>query len=385
MKIDTNVSNRDRLTRSAFWVSTAFYGLVAFEFFYMVSPFATYFYAVYGPGLGAIGDSPTAHWLISFFLPHIVAQTSSFFVDSHNIVGALLMMAGLSGFVIGAYQIYSNKLRKGGAVEGGIYRWIRHPQYLALMMASLGMLLLWPRFLVLFGFITVLFIYTLLARVEERLCLRQFSGYAEYVKRTGMFLPRMFETPVRSLPIPSSTFLRILMWAFLYLAAMVLAAGVGIAVKSHAINNLYAYYTKNAAYISVGQLQSREIEEIAMIANADPRIKAALEKIEGESPRFINYVLPTRFYISEIPMHLPAGVRTGHIFPHDHDVNAYKVIFTLAQFGTSDAPESVHIVEKALNKTPIIEAWVDRQSARVVRVHAAPVRPFYNNMPVPLF
>jgi hypothetical protein len=38
-------------TRSAFWASAAFYGLIAFEFFYMFSPFAVYLYGVYGPGL----------------------------------------------------------------------------------------------------------------------------------------------------------------------------------------------------------------------------------------------------------------------------------------------------------------------------------------------
>ena len=37
--------------RGALWASMGFYVLIAFEFFYMASPFAAYLYAVYGPGL----------------------------------------------------------------------------------------------------------------------------------------------------------------------------------------------------------------------------------------------------------------------------------------------------------------------------------------------
>ncbi|MCC5906853.1 MAG: hypothetical protein JJU13_11630 [Balneolaceae bacterium] len=69
-----------------------------------------------------------------------------------------------------AVRIYWNKLKKRGAVTDGIYRHIRHPQYLALMIASFGMVLIWPRYLVLFGFITVCFAYYFLARMEEKIC-----------------------------------------------------------------------------------------------------------------------------------------------------------------------------------------------------------------------
>ncbi len=157
-------NNGNTLTKGASWASTVFYAFVAFEFFYMASPFAVYFYSVYGPGLDLLDDSGTSSWLISFFLPHIVAQTTSPLVDADKIVGAILTVAGICAFVIGAYQIYANKLRKGEEIQGGIYRLIRHPQYLALIVASFGMMLIWPRFLVLFGFVTVSFVYFLLAR-----------------------------------------------------------------------------------------------------------------------------------------------------------------------------------------------------------------------------
>lgn len=51
MTTETETGNGTLQARRALWASSVFYVLIAFEFFYMASPFAAYFYAVYGPGL----------------------------------------------------------------------------------------------------------------------------------------------------------------------------------------------------------------------------------------------------------------------------------------------------------------------------------------------
>ena len=63
-------------TKRTFWAVALFYMLIAFEFFYMASPFAFYFYSVYGPALNFIDENPALSWLVGVFLPHY-AQTSS--------------------------------------------------------------------------------------------------------------------------------------------------------------------------------------------------------------------------------------------------------------------------------------------------------------------
>ena len=65
-------------TRRTFWTAAAFYALIAFEFFYMASPFAAYFYSVYRPSLNLLGDVPLLSGLTGFFLPHIVSGLSLF-------------------------------------------------------------------------------------------------------------------------------------------------------------------------------------------------------------------------------------------------------------------------------------------------------------------
>jgi hypothetical protein len=95
------------VARGAFWASAGFYGLVALEFFYMVSPFAAYVYGVYGPGLDGLIRAEQTSWLVGFFLPHIVRETQSPLVTWHEPAGVVLLVVGLGGFIAGAVQIYA--------------------------------------------------------------------------------------------------------------------------------------------------------------------------------------------------------------------------------------------------------------------------------------
>ncbi len=187
--MNSNFTCNNRLTWSAFWLSVVFYALIAFEFLYMVTPFAVYIYSVYGPGLDLLNVSESTSWLIGFFMPHIARETRSLIITWHEPIGFVLLLCGLAGFIVGAAQIYRSKLSGRGAVVGGLYRTIRHPQYLALMVAGFGMLIIWPRYLLVFGFVTVCFVYYLLARMEECICLEKFPGYDAYVAATGCFFP----------------------------------------------------------------------------------------------------------------------------------------------------------------------------------------------------
>ena len=150
---------------------------------------------MYAPGLNWLNNNPLLAWLSSFFLPHIVVETASPLVNLHNIVGGVLAAGGLLAFCVGASQVYYHKLARKGAVTGGIYNFIRHPQYAALIVSGFGMLLLWPRHMALIMFVAMLFVYYFLARVEERECEEKFGpSYMDYKNKTHMFLP--FRAPL---------------------------------------------------------------------------------------------------------------------------------------------------------------------------------------------
>lgn len=382
-------SESSRPHKRALTAALAFYALVAFEFFYMASPFAAYFYGVYGPGLEALSHYPALNWTITFFLPHIVAETQSVAVNWHNAAGAVLMVLGLSAFIHAAWQIYKSKLTTPQAIATGLYRYVRHPQYLGLMIAGFGMVLIWPRFLVLIAFVVMAFIYGLLASIEEAICQQSYAGYAAYRDRTGMFLPRYLEAPLRAMPRPRSRLARGLTWSTAFVIILATALAGAVAVKRHTISAIQGIFTDEAAFVSIGRLPDERLLRIIDIANADERVQVALAGLRTKrgsvTPRVLAYVLPTGFYVSEVPMHLPTGVRTGHTWPKDHDPRLYKVVLTEAVLPATSNARGREIVAEAYNKQPIIEAHIDLQHGRVTAIHAPPKNAFYSGLPVPVF
>ncbi len=377
-------SHKSSLTRGAFWASAAFYGLIALEFFYMFSPFAAYLYGVYGPGLNLLAKSETTSWLIAFFMPHIACETQSFLITWHEVIGMIFFTGGLLAFVAGAGQIYWSKLKQKGAVFGGIYRYIRHPQYLALMVSGFGMVLIWPRYLVLFGFITVCFAYYFLARLEEKICREKFPGYDSYINETGMFLPRSFERIFYMAPRPERTFPKIICAFALYMLLLILSFTGARAIHAYTVNTLYTYSNSNEIFLSVGQFGEHEFYELNQIARSDPDVTAHLARYSEPGYRFINYVMPADLLISEVPMYIPEGRVPSHQSPGRQDQTRYKIIYTLADFGPGAATSDLEILRRAINKTPVLEVWIDRTSQKVEQILDPPARDFYDGMPVPV-
>jgi protein-S-isoprenylcysteine O-methyltransferase Ste14 len=110
----------------------------------MASPFAIYFFGVYGPGLDWHEESSVTSWTIHFFLPHLLEASKSNVIVVFETSGIILFFAGIRGLALGAFQIYRGKLLENKPAIKGVYHNIRHPQYLALIIASIGMLFVWP-------------------------------------------------------------------------------------------------------------------------------------------------------------------------------------------------------------------------------------------------
>ena len=159
------------------------YLFITLEMLFMVTPFALYYYSVYSPLLAGPFGLPATAWLPAFFLPHLSTEI----LPS---IGGLIFLLGLVGFVLCAVQLYYAKFRRRGVVQSGFYKRIRHPQYLFLALAGLGLLIVWPRFILLIVYINMLWFYYLLATSEERgMESRYGEAYREQKRRTWMFLP----------------------------------------------------------------------------------------------------------------------------------------------------------------------------------------------------
>jgi protein-S-isoprenylcysteine O-methyltransferase Ste14 len=390
-------SEANTTEKGAFAAALVFYCLVAFEFFYMATPFAVYFYSVYGPGLDLIADFGALNWLLRFFMPHIARETSSVLINYHEYFGLVLFLGGIAAFLIGAAQIYLNKLRKiRGEVVKGLYKFIRHPQYLALMVSGFGMVIVWPRYLVLIAFVTLAFVYAILARTEEGICLRKFPGYQAYHDQTGMFLPRWLETPFRSFPQPNRRWLSIAIWLLAYAAALASAVALAFATNVYAVHSLYGLFEKDVAIISVSVIPEAKLRSITGLAMQDNEVKRLLAEAAqstGGPQRIIGYVLPKDAYVSEIPMVLPPNASFGHLRTSNAPTSQYKIILTQAIFANGTDANGRDIVSTAINKRAIVEVHIDlasdhmkgQMSGQIAQRLRPPELAFYKGMPVPLY
>ena len=366
------------VTKKALWGVVAFYLLIAFEIAYMAGPFAVYFYGVYNPILNFFNNVPVLSGLNTFFFPHIARETTSAFLAVHEIIGVILAVAGFGAFLIGACQIYYSKFARKGAVTGGIYNHIRHPQYLSFAVCGFGLLLMWPRVINLLMFVTMLFVYYLLAKAEEQECAGKFGqSYVDYKNRTHMFVP--FGLP--KLPsLPASRGKGAVALVCLYLCAMTVTFFAAKGMTGYFIDSLYAVYTEDSATLSVAAIEDDKLEQIIAVAAANEEVAAVLAN--PENARYINYVLPTEWFSAEVPMNGVEYTR-GHSSAAGYDNTQYKVIFTAVEVRGDEKGKD--ILTGVSEREPLCEVWVDLNTRTVTQVLEIPEDYKYKGIPVAVY
>jgi len=171
---------KETLTILAGRSSIIVFFIIAFEVMIMISPFAFFFYSVFNPIFKWLDQYVATRWLTSFFLPHMILPPN-LFLKTIRILGSILFIIGSLSFIVCALQVYLGKLMKWGIASKGLYKYIRHPQYLALGLWGIGMSILWPRFIVLASLSLMFILYYFLAKDEER---RMLNRYGEsYTRR----------------------------------------------------------------------------------------------------------------------------------------------------------------------------------------------------------
>lgn len=104
------------------------------------------------------------------------------------ILGTWITLAGIFLVIMGWRKIH----QATGLVTDGIYKYVRHPQYVGLYFIMLGWLLHWPTLLTLVLFPLLIGVYYWLALREEKDVEKAFGAeYEEYKTRTPRFFPRL--------------------------------------------------------------------------------------------------------------------------------------------------------------------------------------------------
>ena len=264
--------------------SIVLYFVIAFEVLIMISPFAGFFYSAFNPVLLKLAAQPSTRWLSAFYLPHMIQPQDGFLAGraGHGIGPVRLRHGRLSG--LRRADLY-RQVHEKGAVLGGLYAHVRHPQYLALGIAGLGLSILWPRFLTIVLWLIMTIVYYFLAKDEERRMLNAHEAtYRSYMNKTGMFLPLSLER----LLLPSSPLKK----AALMAGFAVVVLGGAFLLRAYTISTLTMWNgTANVAAIAILPEDGFKMEHRMADILALPRVKERLQN----GKQYLAYFLPQNY------------------------------------------------------------------------------------------
>lgn len=396
----------ERLTAGS---AIIFYLLIALEVILMVTPFSVYFYSLYAPVLNGLEGSPKTAWLTAFFLPHI-SYSGDFLLATLAYVGPVLIAIGLGIFFLCAFQVYSAKLLKKGVVKRGLYSYVRHPQYLGFSIAGLGLLLYWPRFFILIAFITMLFIYYLLARNEQWRMERKYGdSYRSYMERIpGMFLPYNLGGKVFAW-ITRGTERKGLALALLYLAGLGSGIGSALALREYTKAQVPIFLDRGLMAISTSPISRDDLGRIMEATLRSGAVQPVLNRFHREGHTIVAYIFPREYMMQHIIADV--GEHEAHhgkeeksvlwsTISHLAEMFALKpmrqlkegqassdktVIFTEAKTPSGkDVPVAGALNAGAL-RYPLFLAEVDAGKGEVLLTMELPKRHAWGNIPVPAF
>lgn len=272
-------------------------------------------------------------------LPHFSTNTS--FLGGFLIaISWPLIFIGLVMFIWGFVQIYYAKFTGKGEVTTGLYQYIRHPQYTALAIVGLGTTLFWSRFLVLIAFITMMYLYIILARSEEQRCLKQFGeGYARYLERTGRFLPRSWTSKLPDWNVRGPAL------AGLYVATLIVVLPVAWWFKLHVLAQMNVLVEDNITAIAIAPMEKSR--QVTVLDQARELIPASKEVLV--------YIVPGSWNIPELGIQgkrgytQSSGAELAHPTMHgnlpDYEGTAFYVLVTEPVHRTPRMKALEHVVE----------------------------------------
>ena len=379
------------------------YFVICFEILIMISPFAGFFYSAFNPVLLGLAKYPATKWLSSFFFTHMVVPPNRP-LKVVRVMGSVLFLLGIAMFFVCAIQVYSHKFLKRGAVLKGLYRWIRHPQYLGLSIAGLGLAILWPRFIVVVLWLVMILVYYILSRDEERRMLGQHSEtYSGYMEGTGMFLPRGLERSIAFSAVAGKVALFVLI--------SVGAIGGAFVLRAYTVRHLPLWTGSNVTALAVlpedEQMMQRRMPEILNVEQVRSRL--------NRSESYVVYFLPTNYVMQGLiadtggdwqlyKRHHSIGRFADWVFhPFSHLGGAHHSVFEPADHsGHSMATGSVRrlIFLKVSNvvvaeptdvfavnavRTPDFMVDLDVHSLDVLDLKNLPVETAWGRVPTPAF
>ncbi len=401
------------------WISTIFLSfIVAFEIVIMISPFAFFFYAAFNPFLLALNQSSLTRWLTAFFLPHMVAPPNEV-LTVIRILGSIFFVVGMLIFFICAAQIYMGKLFKKGVATKGLYTIIRHPQYLGLGFAALGLAIMWPRLLTLTLFGIMLFLYYLLAKDEERRMTNRFGeSYVSYMNRTGMFFPRFREKASKP-GLRSQEHLGFGKATVIFAVLLIVVVGGGFILRAYTVHHLPLKQVDGVDVIAITKEDLIAAERLLPSVLENPAVASKLQPLKkSKNRRLLAYFIPIDYVMQGMiadtggkwklfEQHKTIGMITDFIFRpfghltgghmghgamgthnvsmHDSPAMKRRIIFIEVSASNDELTSSFDDFDINILRRPLFFVDVHLHTGEILQVKDTPAGSGWGTVPTPMF
>ncbi len=410
--------DNNRCSRAAATSAIFLSFIVALEIVIMISPFAFFFYTVFNPFLQALNQSPMTRWLTAFFLPHMIAPPDELLIVI-RILGSVFFVGGTLLFLICAIQVYLGKLLGKGVATGGLYRIIRHPQYLGLGLAALGLVIMWPRFLNLFLFAVMLFLYYLLAKNEEHRMIRRFGkSYISYMDRTGMFLPSFFRKGWAMRP-QSQKPMGIGRAVVIFLVLLVAIVGSGFVLRAYTVRHLPLEQINGIDVIVINKDDLIMAKQLIPLALEDSVLASNLRSIsQDRDHRIMAYFIPADYVMQGMiantgeewklfeqhktmrmildftfrPFAHLTGDHDHHGLMQHHGMGMHassamrrRIIFIAISANHGELKSPFDDFDINIKRTPLFFADVNLHTKEILRVQQTPTGSGWGTVPTPMF
>jgi protein-S-isoprenylcysteine O-methyltransferase Ste14 len=417
---EQNNSDNKRISRITANSAIVLSFIVAFEIVIMISPFAFFFYAAFNPFLLALNQSGITRWLTAFFLPHMVLPPNGMLIVIRAL-GSVFFVAGMLVFLVCAVQVYLGKLFKKGTATKGLYVFIRHPQYIGLAFAALGLAIIWPRFLTLFLLAVMLFLYYVLAKDEERRMMNRFGeSYTAYMNRTGMFVPRSVEKIfIKNLSLQRAPSVGKV--GLIFLGLMIVIIGSGFILRAYTVRHLPLVQIENVDVITITSEDSATVRELLPAVFGDSVVASKLKLFEKTyNHRVLAYFIPIDYGMQgmiantgeqwklfeqhktigifvENLLHPFAHLTSGHAYHMDmanmkHGPEMYamlamkrRVIFIDISSDNHELKSPLDDFDISIKRTPLFFVDVHLHTAEILQVRDTPTGSGWGTVPTPMF
>ena len=379
------------------------YLLIGLEIIIMISPFAAYFYFLYSPFLNLMYSNRFTGWLAEFFLPHFVFF-DNLFMKVIGVVQITAFFTGIFLFLYAAIPLYYYKITKRGVVTGGIYKKVRHPQYLGFGMAGFGLLLYWPRFFILIIYLTMLFVYYLLARNEEqRMISRYPESYRAYMAKVPMFMPggiggKAFRYVFGGAASNGQAL------AVFYCITIIVCSGTAVLLRQYSVNSMKLEEINGLSVISVLPERDVSVRKVVEGLISEGKVKTRIEK-EGVT---LAYFMPSDYFLMALVTDLErlyppdfeksseegtvkrffkifinyTKMQVG-IYPEPHPLK--RIIFVSVRDENGRLLKGRDVFRLGARRYPAFHVDMDAASGRIFSIQDLKPRNKWGDIPMPVF